>query len=228
MTIHLDRFDNADKAMAVARPLDEAPRPGFYRSYGKRMFDIVFTLLVAPLVAALVVLIAVTLKAKGVSPFFSQPRLGLNGRIFQLKKIRTMVPNAEAALQAHLEADPAARLEWEHTQKLKNDPRITSYGAFCRKTSLDELPQFWNVLKGEMSVIGPRPMLVDQKDLYPGTDYFNLRPGITGPWQVSDRNNTSFAERARFDTDYNRTLSFRNDMAIVLRTIAVVFRGTGY
>lgn len=229
MTVHLDNFDRLAQATAVAHPVPSTTASGrFYRTYGKRAFDIVFTLMVAPLVIVLVAGIALVLKARGISPFFSQPRVGLDGQVFQLRKLRTMVPDAEAALAAHLAADPAARAEWDATQKLKNDPRITPCGAFCRKTSLDELPQFWNVLRGEMSLIGPRPMMPDQRALYPGTDYYALRPGITGPWQVSDRNHSTFADRARFDAEYNRVLSFRGDLVIMLRTIAVVFRATGY
>ncbi len=229
MTIHLDRFGGLKDAVSVPGPQEKvSAKQGFYRAYGKRIFDIAFTLLVGPLVFLLVSMIALVMAVRGISPFFSQPRLGLEGRIFRLKKIRTMVPDADAQLKALLERDPEARLEWETTQKLKHDPRITTCGAFCRKTSMDELPQFWNVLVGEMSVIGPRPMLVDQREIYPGTDYFNLRPGITGPWQVSDRNNTSFAARARYDADYFATLSFKNDLKILFRTVLVVFRATGY
>ena len=115
----------------------------------------------------------------------------------------------------------------DHNQKLKDDPRVTRLGRLIRKTSLDELPQFLNVLKGDMSVVGPRPMMVDQKALYPGTAYYSLRPGITGFWQISVRNESSFAERARFDTDYLRKLSFGTDLAVLWRTVSVVLKGTG-
>lgn len=228
MAAQLDRFDRIDPTGAALQPMPKAASGGgFYRTHGKRAFDIAFTLLVAPVVILLVTILALVLLARGTSPFYSQPRVGQNGRVFQLKKLRTMVPDAEAALAAHLAANPEARREWQSTQKLKNDPRIAPCGAFYRKTSLDELPQFWNVLKGEMSVIGPRPMMPDQRPLYPGADYYDLRPGITGPWQVSDRHRSTFADRARFDAAYNRSLSFRGDLAIVLQTVSVVFRATG-
>jgi len=131
-------------------------------------------------------------------------------------------------LEYHLRKDPEARREWDEAQKLKRDPRITRIGRFLRKSSLDELPQLWNVLKGDMSLVGPRPMMVDQEALYPGRAYFELRPGITGPWQVSDRNESSFADRARFDNQYLDSLSLSVDLTILFRTVAVVLRCTGY
>ncbi len=139
-----------------------------------------------------------------------------------------MVPNAHEHLEAYLNANPAARVEWDATQKLKNDPRITKVGRILRKTSLDELPQLFNVIKGDMSLVGPRPMMCSQRDLYPGSAYFKMRPGITGTWQVSDRNDSEFQSRAGFDNGYERNLSFGTDLSILLKTIGVVVRGTGY
>ena len=127
-----------------------------------------------------------------------------------------MVIDADQRLAAHLAADPALRAEWDETQKLKNDPRITAVGRLLRKTSLDELPQLWNVLKGDMSLVGPRPMMPEQRALYPGRAYYSMRPGLTGPWQVSDRNETSFAGRAEFDAAYARRMSLRTDLVILL------------
>ena len=138
-----------------------------------------------------------------------------------------MVSNADALLEQHLACDPAAREEWNRTQKLRHDPRITPIGRMIRKSSLDELPQLWNVLVGDMSLVGPRPMMVDQQEIYPGTAYYALRPGITGFWQTSVRNESSFAERAGFDAAYLRDLSFRTDLHILMRTVRVVLRGTG-
>ena len=132
-------------------------------------------------------------------------------------------------LAYHLDADPQLRAEWDSTQKLKNDPRITSVGRFLRVTSLDELPQIWNVLKGEMSLVGPRPMMPDQLQMYGAPDaYFALRPGITGKWQVSARNESGFDARQTLDRDYLARLSFREDAKILRRTVGVVWRGTGY
>ncbi len=139
-----------------------------------------------------------------------------------------MVPNAEERLESHLAASPQTREEWDSTQKLKNDPRITSTGKFLRKSSLDELPQLWNVLTGDMSLVGPRPMMENQESLYPGTAYYALRPGVTGSWQVSDRNETTFAGRAKFDTEYYYSLSLATDLKILARTVNVVLRATGH
>lgn len=136
--------------------------------------------------------------------------------------------DADARLAAHLAADPAMRAEWAESQKLKNDPRITAVGRFLRKTSLDELPQLWNVFKGDMSLVGPRPMMPQQRPLYPGRAYYRMRPGLTGPWQVSDRNAGSFAGRAEYDTEYHRSMSFLRDFTILVLTFWVVLRGTGY
>jgi lipopolysaccharide/colanic/teichoic acid biosynthesis glycosyltransferase len=143
-------------------------------------------------------------------------------------KLRTMVDNADERLEAYLEANPEARSEWDSSQKLKDDPRITRVGRMLRRTSLDELPQVLNVLTGDMSLVGPRPMMPSQRTLYPGSAYYRLRPGITGSWQVTDRNDSTFADRARFDTAYERELSLATDVKILLATVRVVLRGTGY
>lgn len=198
-----------------------------YRSHLKRMLDIVIVLAAAPIAVPVVAGLAAVALAQGTSPFYSQPRLGRGGREFRIVKIRTMVADADAALEAHLARDAQAREEWERTQKLRQDPRVTRFGCALRRSSLDELPQLWNVLLGHMSIVGPRPMMVSQKALYPGTAYFELRPGITGPWQVSKRNASSFADRAAFDTEYHERLSIWTDLAILSRTMGVVLRGTG-
>ncbi|TNF62461.1 MAG: sugar transferase, partial [Rhodobacteraceae bacterium] len=141
----------------------------------------------------------------------------------------TMVQNADRMLEDCLARDPELRREWEETQKLKVDPRITRLGAVLRKTSLDELPQLWNVLKGEMSIVGPRPMLPEQLPLYGDPRaYFALRPGITGPWQVSARNEQGFAMRTEFDDAYHTHVSLALDLGILWRTVGVVLRRTGY
>jgi exopolysaccharide production protein ExoY len=150
---------------------------------------------------------------------------------------RSRLPHLEAALDgagrrrvsgSYLAETPEARAEWDATQKLKQDPRITVVGRMLRKTSLDELPQLFNVLTGDMSLVGPRPIMVNQKALYPGQRYYDMRPGLTGLWQVSDRNECSFAGRVRFDDIYHRTMSFGTDLRILGQTVSVVLRGTGY
>ncbi|NQY60756.1 sugar transferase, partial [Cognatishimia sp.] len=128
----------------------------------------------------------------------------------------------------YLAQNPAEAREWNEKQKLINDPRITPVGHLIRKTSLDELPQLWNVLIGDMSLVGPRPIMVDQKKIYPSDAYYDLRPGITGPWQISSRNESSFVERADFDGDYLNDLSFASDLRIMFKTVGVVVNATGH
>lgn len=199
-----------------------------YKTHFKRAFDIAFVLLAAPVTVPIIAVMALIAALDGASPFYRQRRVGKNGHIFGMLKIRTMVPNAHDRLEGYLASDPRARAEWDSTQKLKQDPRITTVGKFLRKSSLDELPQLWNVWRGDMSIVGPRPMMEDQMHLYPGTEYYALLPGITGSWQVSDRNNSTFAQRARLDTDYYSTLTFKTDLNILFRTVGAVLRGTGY
>ncbi|MEI4233967.1 sugar transferase [Roseovarius sp. D22-M7] len=209
--------------------LDRTPRRrSLYRNGAKRALDIVLVVATLPFTLPILLLLMVFASLDGHGPIYRQPRLGRGGRIFRMVKIRTMVPDAHALLERHLAADCEARREWDETQKLKCDPRITPAGQVLRKCSLDELPQLWNVLTGDMSLVGPRPMMVGQEKLYPGTAYFALRPGITGPWQISDRNESSFAARAGFDNRYLATLSLLVDFRILVRTVMVVLRGTGY
>ncbi|TCL00729.1 lipopolysaccharide/colanic/teichoic acid biosynthesis glycosyltransferase [Shimia isoporae] len=203
------------------------PQRGVYRSFMKRVLDILFVAVIALPVGAVVMALALLIARDGASPFYRQARVGKDGKIFNMLKLRSMVPNADKKLEAYLRENPAARREWDEKQKLSRDPRITPIGRIIRKSSLDELPQFLNVLRGEMSVVGPRPMMPDQVELYPGTAYFSMRPGITGFWQISERNECSFAERAIHDSHYDRALSLRTDVTVVLRTVAVVAMGTG-
>jgi lipopolysaccharide/colanic/teichoic acid biosynthesis glycosyltransferase len=193
----------------------------------KRCFDVAATVAVAPVALGLVGAMALLVKLDGGKAFYAQPRVGRNGKAFKLWKLRTMVPDAEAKLEQYLKDNPAARIEWDLNQKLRQDPRITRVGQFLRKYSLDELPQLFNVFLGQMSLVGPRPMCLDQRSQYPGTAYFELRPGLTGLWQVSDRNNCTFTDRALHDTRYARIMSFGTDLKIIVQTVGVVFRGTG-
>lgn len=204
------------------------PGEGIYPTYLKRGFDITAVLLALPLVALLLLVLAILVRCDGGPAFYVQDRIGRGGRIFKLWKLRTMVVDADERLAAHLAVNPKARAEWEETQKLKNDPRITQLGRLLRRSSLDELPQLWNVLRGDMSLVGPRPMMPNQRRLYPGQSYYRLRPGLTGFWQISDRNETSFAGRAVYDAAYADRLSFLTDMMVILRTVGAVLRGTGY
>ncbi len=200
-----------------------------YRSFLKRFADVVLLIITAPVTLPLIGLLGFVIWLKtGSHPFYTQERIGKSGQVFKLWKLRTMVLGADALLEKYLDANPKAKAEWDETQKLKNDPRITHTGRILRKTSLDELPQLWNVFVGDMSLVGPRPMMPEQQELYSGLDYYKLRPGITGFWQISDRNEGSFAARAQFDADYNAQLSAGTDAAVLLATFAVVLRGTGY
>ena len=202
-------------------------REGLYRRSLKRFCDCMLVLLAAPFVLPLVLLLALAVRSDGGPAFYSQERIGRNGRIFRIWKLRSMRVGADALLESHLAADPAARAEWTTTQKLREDPRITPLGRPMRKVSLDELPQLWNVLKGDMSLVGPRPMMPAQTALYPGVAYYELRPGLTGFWQIRDRNRTTFAGRAAYDTRYAERLSFLTDLRVLAATVRVVLRGTG-
>lgn len=199
-----------------------------YRNGAKRVLDTLIVLAASPIVIPVVLALALLVRLQGGQAFYSQPRVGLGGRTYTMWKLRSMTRDADQALEAHLAANPEARAEWDSTQKLKNDPRITKLGRVLRKSSLDELPQLLNVLKGDMSLVGPRPMMPEQREMYPGTAYYNLRPGITGMWQVSKRNESTFADRARFDAQYDRRLSLMTDIKLLLATVRVVLRGTGH
>lgn len=212
----------------ISAPSLHVTRSGLYGRIGKRVVDISLVLIALPVVLPIVMFLAAVVFIDGHNPFYSQLRVGQNGRVFRMWKLRSMVKDADGLLASHLAKDQALYLEWQTHQKLKNDPRITAVGRFLRKSSLDELPQLWNVLSGDMSLVGPRPIMLDQQEIYPGKAYYRLRPGITGNWQVSGRNETSFQDRAKFDADYLRQLSFPLDVKIIVRTIPVVVRATGH
>lgn len=202
-------------------------RSGFYRDYVKRPADLLAVLVAFPIVFPFMAILALLVSLDGYSPFFRQERIGKDGRRFVMWKFRTMVPDAEKILERHLDNDQVARLEWSSKQKLSSDPRVTQVGKILRRTSLDELPQLLNVFKGDMSLIGPRPMMPCQQALYPGHAYYHLRPGMTGSWQVSERHTSDFAERAMYDDAYDAQLSIATDVGILVKTISVVCRGTG-
>lgn len=212
----------------AADPKLQRVKAPIYRHGGKRALDIALVLAALPIVFFTVGLIAlVMLIIERANPFYSQLRVGKGGSAFRIWKLRTMVPSADEMLESYLAANPAARLEWDRSQKLTDDPRITLMGRFLRQTSLDELPQLWNVLAGDMSLVGPRPMMLDQQKLYPSNAYYRLRPGLTGPWQVSARHLSAFADRARFDDAYDASLTLSGDVALLFKTVRVVLRGTG-
>jgi lipopolysaccharide/colanic/teichoic acid biosynthesis glycosyltransferase len=178
-----------------------------------------------------VALILLATWLEGGSPLYLQARVGRGGALFRCWKVRTMVRGADELLARLVEEDDDIAREWHHHQKLTRDPRITRLGRLLRRSSLDELPQLWNVLNGTMSLVGPRPFTPAQRGLYAGgrgdLAYYDLRPGISGLWQVSRRNAGSFAERVSYDEQYGRSVSLLTDLSILWRTFAVVLRATG-
>lgn len=198
-----------------------------YSRIFKRVLDLMLVIAAMPVVVPVVLFLAFLVALDGHNPFYSQKRVGRNGRTFRMWKLRSMVHDADARLQNHLETNVDARAEWNRKQKLSHDPRITRLGRVLRKSSLDELPQLLNVLTGDMSLVGPRPMMPEQRRMYPGVAYFDMRPGVTGYWQISDRNQTSFAARASFDVRYYNDMSFGTDLKVLMQTVGVVLRGTG-
>ncbi|MFN7919156.1 MAG: undecaprenyl-phosphate galactose phosphotransferase WbaP [Bryobacteraceae bacterium] len=198
----------------------------------KRALDLFLCLLFAPILAPLAAALALSVKLGSKGPvFYGHERLGREGARFRAWKFRTMVVDSDEVLRKHLERDAAARAEWHMTHKLKNDPRVTGIGAFLRKTSLDELPQLWNVVKGEMSLVGPRPIVQAEVERYGDNFalYAQVPVGITGLWQVSGRNNTTYQERVLLDAHYARNWSIWLDLCILFQTIeAVLLRRGAY
>ena len=194
----------------------------------KRALDMIGAGLGLVLLSPFFLIVALMVRADGGPAFFAHQRVGRGGKLFGCLKFRSMVIDSQARLEALLAIDPAARAEWEATRKLKNDPRITRIGRFLRSTSLDELPQLINVLRGEMSLVGPRPVQVAEIDRYYGASaahYMAVRPGITGLWQVSGRSETSYESRVALDVSYVSRPSMLTDLSILLRTpVAVLSR----
>jgi lipopolysaccharide/colanic/teichoic acid biosynthesis glycosyltransferase len=191
-----------------------------------QLFAAILLLLLSPVLLAIALALRMT---DGAPVLFGHYRVGRHGRIFKCMKFRTMRRDAEDALAELLSADAQARLEWERHRKLTQDPRITRLGEFLRKTSLDELPQLFNVLRGEMAFVGPRPVTVEELSRYGRArwHYVSVRPGVTGLWQVSGRNRTTYEVRVALDRRYVENRSLGLDLAILLRTVWVVLTGDG-
>lgn len=197
----------------------------------KRIFDLFFSLTVLFLAFPffLILALAVRLTSKG-RIIYAQERIGRGGKTFKCYKFRTMHPDAEERLKDLLSENTGFRQEWELYHKLKNDPRITSIGVFLRKTSLDELPQFWNVLKGDLSVVGPRPVVKAELEKHlndKATKILSIRPGLTGPWQVSGRSDTSYQRRIEIDEYYVDNQNFLWDLLLVAKTIPAMLSSRG-
>ncbi len=207
---------------------------GLYRNPLKLILDtlIATILLLLLLPTFAVITICIVLFGGSGSPIFWHRRIGKDGRPFACLKFRTMRTNADAVLNDRLSRDPEALAEWTATQKLREDPRVYRFGRVLRATSLDELPQLWNVLRGDMALVGPRPVTEDEMQRWyephgAAHAYRSVRPGITGLWQVSGRSDTTYNERLMLDCRYVGTLSLRQDVLILCRTFTAVIRGDG-
>ena len=191
----------------------------------KKLFDFLFSLLILIVFLPLFIIIALLIKLSSRGPiFFSQERIGKNNIPFKCIKFRTMYPEAKDILQNLLKKDDKIKREFEETHKIKNDPRITTIGKLLRKTSLDELPQFINVLRNEMSIVGPRPIVKAEKKKY-GKNFrkvLTIKPGITGLWQVSGRNNLTYKKRVNLDLNYVKNYNLLMDIRILIRTFGVI------
>ncbi len=195
----------------------------------KTAFDLALSSVLLLLALPALAVIALLVRADGGPAFYSHTRIGANGRRFACLKFRSMVRDADAVLQRTLASDPAAAAEWRANRKLARDPRITWIGRILRRTSLDELPQLLNVLRGEMSLVGPRPIVEDEIAQY-GTAieyYYRIKPGVTGLWQVSGRSNTSYPQRVEMDTWYVKNWTLGHDVAILFRTVTAVLGARG-
>ncbi|MBR6886831.1 MAG: undecaprenyl-phosphate galactose phosphotransferase WbaP [Selenomonadaceae bacterium] len=201
-----------------------------YNRIMKRLFDLVLTivggLMISPVLLAIALAVAIDNRGHVI---FAHRRVGAAGKKFSCYKFQTMVPDAEAKLKKYLAENPAARQEWEETFKLTNDPRVTKLGNFLRRTSLDELPQLWNVIRGEMSLVGPRPIVQAEVPRYGKNirEYYMVLPGITGMWQVSGRSDTTYPERVAMDTWYVRNWSVWIDLMYLFKTVKAVVQGRG-
>lgn len=208
-----------------------APMQAAWPRFAKRVLDIAgalaFFFLLGWLFIAIWIMVLIT---TGKPAIYKHARVGRAGRQFNCLKFRSMVANSDEVLSNLLKADAVAKAEWDATFKLKNDPRITPFGRFIRKTSLDELPQFWNVLLGDMSLVGPRPVVRQELEKYYGfyaPIYCSVRPGITGPWQVGGRSDLTYAERVELDTQYVQNRSLPGDVHLLLKTVKVFMNHKG-
>lgn len=209
----------------VARP---SPQRSRY-SATKRLLDVVGSVIIGLTFSPLIAIIAIRMSLENGPIIFRHRRIGRNGKTFECLKFRTMAPNAEQILQELLERDAEARAEWVRSHKLRTDPRVTRIGRFLRRTSLDELPQLWNVLRGEMSLVGPRPIVREEMLRYGRhlPTYLAALPGVTGLWQVTGRNDIDYRRRVVMDAYYVRNCGLLLDLHILLKTIRVVLWGRG-
>jgi exopolysaccharide production protein ExoY len=202
---------------------------GLYVSHFKRILDISIVLFTMPFTLPIILAFWMLVRCDGGPGFFGHVRVGRQGKSFRCWKLRSMHLQAEERLEELLRTDRVAAKEWAESQKLSEDPRVTKLGALLRKSSIDELPQIWNVLRGEMSVVGPRPVTHAELRRYGSRDwaYLSVFPGITGSWQVSGRNSISYEERVALDTEYQKRITLLHDISIIMRTVIAVARRSG-
>lgn len=201
-----------------------------YRNALKRLIDIFLVLLVLPIYVPLLLVIAVSVRVTSPGPvFFSHRRIRQRGAFFSMWKFRTMCVNSAEVLEDYLRDNPKARFEWRRNHRLRHDPRITPIGLFLRKYSLDELPQLWNIFAGDMSFVGPRPIVAAEVEKYGEhfADYVSVQPGLTGLWQVSGRGQVSYRERVHLDVTYAHRVSFLTDLRILLRSFGALVNEDG-
>jgi lipopolysaccharide/colanic/teichoic acid biosynthesis glycosyltransferase len=214
---------------SVAEPQRTPPSVNYDNPY-IRLLDITIAAALILALAPLLALVAMIIYVSDPGPvLFGHKRIGRGGQTFLCLKFRSMVVDAQQRLQELLASDPVARAEWERDHKLKRDPRITAIGSFLRQSSLDELPQLFNVLRGDMSLVGPRPIVFDEVPRYRRyfSDYCEVRPGITGLWQVSGRNDVSYRRRVAMDVTYVRSASLRLNLRILAMTVPSVLKSQG-
>lgn len=223
------RFENHADSHGSHRVATATPSKGALHEGLKRTVDILGALLIAAVFSPLIMTVVLLLWRQGGPIIYKHRRVGRGGSMFECLKFRTMVPNADQKLRELLEAHPELKLEWVRNHKLRDDPRITGVGLFLRRTSLDELPQLWNVIRGEMSLVGPRPIVREELLRYGRNvrDYLAAKPGVTGLWQVMGRNNTDYRRRVVLDTYYVRNHNLVLDLYILLKTTLVVLGRSG-
>jgi Undecaprenyl-phosphate galactose phosphotransferase WbaP len=220
-------LDLSSNTLIPPRILDRNLIP---KSRVARIMDLSLILLAAPYIILTFVIIMILIKLDSRGPvFYRQARIGRFGRKFHVYKFRTMVQNADQILQTYLENSPELKAEWLATHKLKQDPRVTRIGSILRKLSLDELPQLWNIVIGDMSLVGPRPIVDAEVEKYGKCFdlYIKVRPGLTGLWQVSGRNDTTYERRVELDEFYVLNRSLRLDLQILWKTVFVVLKKDG-
>lgn len=220
------KFANSGTPRSMRSTEFKAAYRRFYTAFVKRMLDIALVVFTAPFAIPVILLAAVLISLEGGRPFYVQTRVGRRGRLFRIWRLRTIAIDAHERLEKHLSENPAALEEWVESQRLDSDPRITMLGRFLLANSIDELPQLFNVLKGDMSIVGPQPISDRQYDMYSGRGYYAVRPGLTGLWQLSEHRVGNLYVRARFDDLYYEKIGILTDLKILGLTVATVFRRT--